>query len=138
MDAMPADLARYLVQEAQAGAPNEVCGFILRGWHYLPITNISGNPRRTFVMEPLEMMEVLRSVAEEVLGVYHSHPGGSPRPSDTDIEAWRYPQFRYWIVTYRDAYEWRIADDRAQPVRRDGTTGPDDMAYPLLAPAATL
>lgn len=135
---MDPDLARALVREAQQGAPNEVCGFVLQDWMYLPINNISATAQRNFSMDPDEMLNVLMHESENVIGVYHSHPGGTKEPSETDIAGWQYPMFRYWIVTYQDVYEWRIEDDCAKPVRRDGTTGLRGMAYPVLAPAEAL
>lgn len=130
---MDPDLARELVREAQAGAPNEICGFVMEGWNFLPITNTAATPTKNFEMDPDELIHVLLHDADGVLGVYHSHPAGQKEPSSTDIAGWRYPMFRYWIVTYQDVYEWRIEDERAKPLRRDGTIGLNGMAYPVLA-----
>lgn len=136
---MDVDLAEALRKEALAGGLREVCGFVMRGWNYIPIENVNPDPEREFTMHPDQMVHVMSRDFNNILGVYHSHPRGHYRPSDTDIYGMRYPEFRYWIVTHKDVYEWRIENDISKPVRRDGSTGLfDDMAYPILAPAEAL
>jgi proteasome lid subunit RPN8/RPN11 len=138
---MPVDLARTLVREAQAAAPNEMCGFVIAGWSYIPIPNSHPEPDRHFNMDEVSMLDVLTHNAHEVLGVYHSHPSGRTGPSPDDIGLMRNYSvhgFRFWIVTYNNVYEWRIHDDEARPVRRDGTNGSTDLAYPVLTTPAPL
>lgn len=130
---------RDLVRSAHSAAPEEICGFILYGGtSFLPVDNCHPQPEQHFTMNEGQMLNVLTSGETKVDGIYHSHPKGNKYPSVNDADLMRlYPQFRFWIVTYNNVYEWRLVNDEPAPVRRDGTTGLAGMAYPLLeAPAA--
>lgn len=136
---MTDELARDLVAEAQAGAPNEVCGFVINNWDWISIPNCHPEPDRHFNMDEQAMLDVLLRNAHNVLGIYHSHPSGRKAPSPDDVGLMRnyaVHGFRFWIVTYNNVYEWRIQDDEPRPVRRDGTTGSTDMAHPVLTTPA--
>lgn len=139
---VPEQLATDLVAEAQAGAPNEVCGFVLDDWDWVQIPNCHPEPQRHFQMEEQEMLAVLTHSLHKVRGIYHSHPRGNVRPSDNDavmMQNYMEHGFRFWIVTYNNMYEWRIQRDKPSPVRRDGSTpGPDGMAYPVLTAATPI
>lgn len=134
---MPEELARTLVGEAHKASPNEMCGFIIEGWSYIPIANCHPEPERHFNMEERAMLDVLTHNAHKVLGIYHSHPRGARAPSQNDVELminYSVHNFRFWILTPNNVFEWRIHRDQPCPVRRDGTTpGPDGMAYAILA-----
>jgi proteasome lid subunit RPN8/RPN11 len=73
---MPDGIARTLVREAHAAAPNEMCGFIIARWNHIPIRNCHPDPERHFSMDEEAMLDVLTS-DQKVLGVYHSHPRGT-------------------------------------------------------------
>ena len=138
---MPDDLARTLVAEAQNNAPHEMCGFIISGWSYIPVTNCHPEPNKHFAMAEQEMLDVLQDNDIRVLGIYHSHPSGRREPSENDItlmQNYAPHNFRFWIVTYNNVYEWRLFRDIARPVRRDGTTASTDLAHPVLATPAPL
>lgn len=132
-------LLQALLTEAHAAAPEEMCGFIIVDphWTYIPVRNNHKNPTQHFSMEEEMMLELLRANSHNVVGIYHSHPKGTKEPSDNDVELMKlYRNFRFWIVTYNNVYEWRLEDDDPRSVRRDGTAGIPGMAYPLLASAA--
>jgi len=139
-ECMPEDMARTLVREAQGAAPDEMCGFIVEGWNYVPVPNCHPEPQRHFSMAEDRILEMLTHNAHKVLGIYHSHPRGSREPSENDVvmmQNYTPHGFRFWIVTFNDVFEWRIHRDKPCPVRRDGTTpGPDGLAYAILAPTA--
>jgi proteasome lid subunit RPN8/RPN11 len=133
-------LAKALVSEAHGAAPNEMCGFVMLDphWTYIPVNNCHPRPQQHFQMEADGMLEVLRYNSHQVAGIYHSHPRGRKEPSPDDVEIMRlYRQFRFWIVTYNNVYEWSLDNDVARPVRRDGTLG-RDLAYPVLAAATSV
>ncbi|NJN75646.1 MAG: hypothetical protein HC796_04775 [Synechococcaceae cyanobacterium RL_1_2] len=51
-----------------------------------------------------------------IVGIYHSHPGGSPIPSSHDLQlAW--PQYSYWIIALDGTMEpakvksWHLVQD---------------------------
>ncbi|UVF61534.1 hypothetical protein SEA_GENAMY16_10 [Gordonia phage Genamy16] len=105
MEYMPADLARTLSAMA-SGTHNEICGFILDDWTLISVRNVAKLPTISFEMSMnaiLEAVEMAAASGREILGTYHSHPGGSTEPSETDLRGW--PRFidgsyaRYWVVT---------------------------------------
>lgn len=127
-------VGRDILRQAHNNAPDETCGFIIGdAMAYIPVKNCHPEPTEHFTMEESAMLEILTTAAQEVDGIYHSHPKGTKYPSTNDVGIMRaYPNFQFWIVTYNNVYEWRLVDDKPRPVRRDGTTGIDGMAYPLL------
>jgi proteasome lid subunit RPN8/RPN11 len=82
---------------AEAGYPEEVCG-ILAGSRRLsrqvyPIENTTHSPVK-FSMDPQQLVRALLEMEEaghELLAIYHTHPGGLPLPSQTDINEALYP-----------------------------------------------
>lgn len=77
------DRDAQLVAWAEEAAPNEACGVLLPNGDAVRITNVSPDPESFFALE----MDELVAVYEEhgnITGVWHSHPGGSPEPSETD------------------------------------------------------
>jgi hypothetical protein len=58
------------------------------------------------------------------------------------LQDWHYGQggydFRYWIATPNNVYEWKLDGVNCHPIRRDGSIGIAGMAYTLLAPATAV
>lgn len=133
-------VARSLISEAQLSAPNEVCGFIIdKGKTYLPIPNCHPQPTSGFMMEPDHMVAALLEHEHDLIGVYHSHPSGAEYPSPEDLPIMHhYAWMRFWIVTYKDVYEWKIVNGHARSCRRDGSLGTTGLVYPVLAPAEAI
>lgn len=82
-----------LIDQARLAHPQEACGLLL-GWQsgvvrrIQPCTNRAADPATTFEIDPAELIAALRAEREGrevVIGYYHSHPSGDPRPSATDI-----------------------------------------------------
>ncbi len=110
-----ADMQRILEQCGRE-YPNEACG-ILCGQNGIvktvfPMTNARPSPY-SYEMDPEEQFRVMRAIrlAElELVGIYHSHPGGPAYPSSVDVEKayWpgtalpNYPEARHLIVTLLD------------------------------------
>lgn len=137
-EAMPKACAADLVKEAYSGYPKEVCGLVMKDWTVCRIANVSEMPHSNFEFSPHQLVIMMEEHHDEILGVWHSHPGGNPHPSDADCVNWAYPDFRYWVVTMDDVYEWKIADGYASPVTTTGTRGSAGLAYPVLATAETI
>ena len=79
------DLAAELMQHAAAALPNEACGLIVaagKRHRVIPARNVSAEPRTTFEIAEEAWLEVAEG--EEVIGIFHSHPYGSPEPSMAD------------------------------------------------------
>lgn len=89
-------VAQAIAEQAQQAWPAEVCGFLL-GWRtagrivitdHRPMPNVSPNPKR-FQIDPaaqIALFRHLRQTGQEdrLIGPYHSHPSGNPRPSVYD------------------------------------------------------
>jgi proteasome lid subunit RPN8/RPN11 len=94
-----------IIEHAQNGLPEEVCGY-LAGTdrdvtkHYA-MTNIDHSPEH-FSFDPTEQFKVLREVRKEgitILANYHSHPETPARPSVEDIRLAFDPGISYVIVS---------------------------------------
>ncbi len=94
-----------IIEHAQNGLPEEVCGY-LAGTdrdvtkHYA-MTNIDHSPEH-FSFDPSEQFKVLREVRKEGLAIlanYHSHPETPARPSVEDIRLAFDPDISYVIVS---------------------------------------
>lgn len=132
---VPEYTIRRLMARAVKSPAKEICGFISHDWEIYPIKNRAQGPSQ-FIMDEGEVEAMLYETAGDLLGVYHSHPGGSPHPSDAD-ETFSYANyFRYFIVTAQSLYEWRFTNDGPRSVSRSGVALAENVAYPLLTPAA--
>jgi proteasome lid subunit RPN8/RPN11 len=117
--------------EAEAGYPDEICGFLIGRWdaevktvtRLLFINNNweeSGNTefadagadfseasrRRRFKIPPEEYYQADKAAridGETILGFYHSHPDHPARPSEYDLRLAQeiFPGFSYIIVSVR-------------------------------------
>ena len=116
-------------EHALRAHPEECCGLLLgqtsrereRVAAVVPVENRYAEPRRGFELAPDAVACALaqeRRGGREVVGVYHSHPDGMPRPSARDErEAW--PGWSYVIVPVVDG-----ACGEPRSFRRDGTGAP--------------
>lgn len=93
---MPVELTREVVEELLLAAarayPREACGLLLgepgRITHALPARNVHARPETHFEIDPQTLVDAhraARSGGPQVLGYYHAHPLGPPRPSAEDI-----------------------------------------------------
>ncbi len=116
--------------EAERVFPYEACGILLgrgdRVEQVQPARNVHPTPQSHFEIDPQALVHAHRCARQggpEVLGYYHSHPGGAAEPSATDREQ-ASGDGRIWaIVGGGDVTFWRddeggfaklsyIADDR--------------------------
>lgn len=134
-NAMPFPTATNLVAEAELNPHAEVCGFITYDWTIVPIRNVALRPARAFEMDEDELLALMRRTNGRLLGIYHTHPGGSPMPSDTDETFCYANYYRYFIVTATGVYEWTFTNDGPRSVGLIGETYPANVAYPLFSTA---
>jgi proteasome lid subunit RPN8/RPN11 len=100
-----------LVAHGRRGAPEEVCG-VLGGRRdgegsveitvVRPVDNVADRPHSRYELDPAQQYEAMSAIEaddHEVVGFYHSHPNGPPRPSGTDRSGARWPEYRYVIVS---------------------------------------
>lgn len=115
---LTADTVEALIAHAVEAAPREACGLLVgRGAAVVrAVRTRNVDPRSTrYTIAPEDHFETLRSARRdglEVVGAYHSHPGGSAQPSVTDA-AEAFPDFTYAIVGLAPVPEvraWRLVD----------------------------
>ena len=110
-----ADLGK-VIDHCNAGYPNEACGILGgrdgRVERVYCMSNARPGPV-SYEMEPEEqfrVMKELRQAGIEMIGLFHSHPGGRAYPSSVDVEKayWpgttlpNYPEAVYVIVSLMD------------------------------------
>jgi proteasome lid subunit RPN8/RPN11 len=110
------EILTALLEQARLEALRECCGLLAgRGGvitRAFQATNAADDTTRAYEIAPEELFGLMRQIraAElELLGIYHSHPGGENRPSARDIERAYYPAAAYFILAPRT--------DVPQPVR---------------------
>jgi proteasome lid subunit RPN8/RPN11 len=83
-----------VAESARQSFPNECCGVLVARdgvvLQAVPLPNLSA-PRRAdrYEIDPQAYQKVERDCKEdgcEIAGFFHSHPGGLPQPSETDLE----------------------------------------------------
>lgn len=94
--AVTRDVIAALIAEARRAGGLECCGLLLgaadrpaRITHALPAPNIHADPARFFEIDPVALIGAYRAEragGPALLGFYHSHPLGHPRPSASDCE----------------------------------------------------
>jgi proteasome lid subunit RPN8/RPN11 len=103
-----------IIAHVHAERPHEACG-LLAGeggvvWKVYPAENILYSPVE-YQMDPKRQVEIMLEIEAagwELSGIYHSHPGGPPVPSPTDVARAYYPDSIYLILAPEDAAgEWR-------------------------------
>lgn len=131
MIVVPPAVRTTIVERAREGAPEEVCGVL--GGEYdpdsrslvrsqYPAENVADRPRTRYRIDPEEQLAIfdrLEAHDEEIVGFYHSHPRGPPRPSATDKAQATWPDRSYVIVSLDplnvDSWRWRAgAGDREE------------------------
>lgn len=79
-----------------------------------------------YQIDPLDLLRLQRRarvLGQEIVGFYHSHPGGAARPSPTDLAEAHWLGCAYLITAVR---EGRAGDTRAFLL---GGTGEEDKAF---------
>jgi anaerobic sulfite reductase subunit C len=112
------EIVEQIFAQGQREAPNEACGY-LAGHDgtvvkALALTNVDHSPEH-FSLDPKEQFAAARQVRAEglaILGVYHTHPATSARPSAEDIRLAYDPAVIYVIASLqpegRDIRAFRI------------------------------
>ncbi len=95
-----------MVAHARRARPRECCGVLLgtggRVACAIPMRNAARGRTRDRVdpAEPIALRRALREIAPSVaiIGVYHSHPRGPARPSETDVIEALYPDWVHLVI----------------------------------------
>ena len=114
-----------LLEEAARAAPLECCGLLLgeagRVLDARPAANLAADPARHFEIDPAALIaahRAERSGGPQLLGYYHSHPGGHPMPSATDC-----------AHASGDGRAWAIVAGGKVRFYRDGPLGFAQLTY---------
>lgn len=104
-------ISRSLLGEIEAhlhaALPHECCGLLvgtrteheIHALRIVPSENVNPAPD-TFEIDPallLRLQRELRGGPHALVGLYHSHPGGTPHPSPRDVAGATYPGF-VWLI----------------------------------------
>ncbi len=115
------DVISEIVEHCITGYPHEVCGLLISDGEIIvsgePVANVtSSDPRRTYTINPFDLIRVDDNAAEaglEVIGNYHSHPNHPPDPSETDrdsaVSNWIYAVISV-TMDNTDIKFWKLID----------------------------
>ncbi|WP_093003865.1 M67 family metallopeptidase [Sphingomonas palmae] len=95
---------RQRILDHARSSQTEVCGLLLGNRERIiaveRCANVSSEPATRFELDPAALIaawRAARSGGPQVIGHYHSHPTGNPRPSPTDA-AEAAPDGAIWII----------------------------------------
>jgi proteasome lid subunit RPN8/RPN11 len=103
---LPLAVRRAIIAHARRERPRECCGLLVGRGHRVSFavaaTNVATGETRFRLddREHLTLRRVLRAFRPPlaIVGVYHSHPKGDARPSETDVAEAAYPSWLHVIV----------------------------------------
>lgn len=124
---LDAPLFGRIVAHCSAELPNEACGLLaFKAGNLIevyPSRNLADSPHR-FVIDPDDHAAAwfhAESQGWELAGVYHSHPNGSSRLSDEDLEALGDGTHLVIALGKRTrARWWRVLNGKAKSLGRVG------------------
>ena len=105
-----------IIDHCNAGYPDEACGILAGRNGRVEKVYCMANARPgpvSYEMDPEEQFRVMKGIRQaglEMVGMFHSHPGGRAYPSSVDVEKayWpgtqlpNYPEAVYVIVSLMD------------------------------------
>lgn len=100
-DPVSPEITRF-IQTKCSRSINELCGLISTNQEVFFINNISSKPQNSFLMDQAQYFRALNSLSsskQEVLCLFHTHPGSSPEPSRKDLEFMKKSKFPMLIVS---------------------------------------
>ncbi len=90
------DMSRHSL----ADYPLEACGIITTEFIYVPCKNISFQPKESFILDPIALLEH----EDDCWGIVHSHPGDeNPLPSEEDMSHTIFDCYKF-IVGFADKF----------------------------------
>ena len=97
-----------MLEHARAASPDDACGILAgtgnRVERFYPTANREASPVH-YRVDPVEQFRILRELEGygwRVVGIFHSHPEESARPSPEDIAMAYYPDACYLILSLGD------------------------------------
>lgn len=117
---------RQRILDHAGSSADEVCGLLLgdgaRVTAVQPCANVSDAPARRFELDPAALVAAWRAARNggpRVIGHYHSHPTGDPRPSATDAAEAAADGAIWIIVGAGEMAAWRAVEGGAVHGRFD-------------------
>lgn len=105
---LPAAVRDEIVAHAREAGQVECCGLVAgrdgSATRAIRCANVSSTPAVRYRMDPREQLAAFRAMdaaGEELVAIYHSHPGSTPYPSSTDRAEAFYPEAVYILVSLR-------------------------------------
>ncbi|WP_120245284.1 desampylase [Halopiger aswanensis] len=131
---VPEAVRDAVLERVRDGSPHEICGVFggdfdprrSRVRSQYPAENVAETPRTRYRIDPEEQLAIferLEDRGEEIVGFYHSHPQGPPRPSATDAAQATWPDRSYLIVSLEPfaVGSWRWRSGESGGGESDGT-----------------
>lgn len=100
-------LYQQMVDHGYTSLPNEACGMasgkdgqIEQVW---PLVNERPSPHRFFVSKSIvfSTLEAIEQSGQQVLAIYHTHPGTAPVPSSYDLQSHPDTKVKMLIISYK-------------------------------------
>ena len=107
-------LLDLMIKHAKEKYPEEACGLLVgqdSAARFIPMENTLASST-AFEMDPAQLISTfkdLRSSGENLVAIFHSHPRGPARPSESDIQRAYYPQAAQLIISFADPERPRAA-----------------------------
>ena len=131
-----------MVLHAEACLPEEACGLLgglgSRVSQVVPVENAEHSASR-YRMDPQAQVDTLLGFEREgveLLGIFHSHPGGPAGLSATDVREARYPECVYLVLSPGEGAwvgkAFRVDGEAVQPVPvaiTDSTSDPGSRGF---------
>jgi proteasome lid subunit RPN8/RPN11 len=89
--------------------PKEACGIITKDLQYIPTKNISKNPKNSFIIDPIAIVEHY----DNIWGFFHSHPGSvDPIPSSRDLASTSFTEYSFIVGFGNNFYKyWSVNEE---------------------------
>lgn len=125
--ALASTVVEAMLAHACDELPNEACGLLSgrpgRALRFHPARNALAS-RYAYEVEPGDLVRIMYAIeadAEELVGIFHSHPATPAIPSASDVREAEYPVV-YLIASFADPEApglrgWRIEAGNAREVR---------------------
>lgn len=141
---LPTGIRDDILERARDGQPAEICGVF--GGDFNPnrsrvrscylADNVADTPRTRYRIDPEEQLAIfdaLEARGEDIVGFYHSHPRGPPRPSATDTAQATWSERSYLIVSLEPqavgSWRWRAAAEAGKADETSEAAGETDETY---------
>ncbi len=130
-------MRKRILEAAKAHAaecyPHESCGLVLqigRRQEYHPCTNVASDPSEEFRISPEEYAEA--EDRGEIIGVVHSHPDATSRPSVHDVAMCNSGMVPWHIISWPEGDVRTIVPEEAPLIGRPFAHGTDHDCYGLI------